>query len=1113
MLFKINIYPINLMISMKKVLLLCCCLVSAWAAFAQQQAVTGKVTDGVDGPPLPGVSILVKGTTTGTTTDVDGNFRISAGSTDVLVFSFIGFEQQEITVGTQTNITVSLIASALELGEIVVIGYGEREKRDLTGAISSVSSEDLAKSTFMNPELAMQGRMAGVFVSSAGGNPNARPVVRIRGVSTFNNAEPLYVVDGVPMMEFGAGRTGMEGDIRGGQNVLNLINPGDIESISVLKDASASAIYGSRAANGVVLITTKRGKQGKPVVEFNALRGVQNIPNRYETLNTAEYTSLYQEMLDNDYLYRTQQGPNADPANPYAWDIPSQRYFNVFNPNVADTSYYQYLGNSDTYDWQNELVNKNAVIEDYSVRVSGGSESTNYYIGTGYSRTESPLIQNFNERYSISTNVQTTISKVLEAGVLLRASYLEALDNTIGDLDLASRVSPWQPIYDPNDPTGFMRSTDVTFAPNPAFDLSLADPGPSMNIVGSTDQNRPFGAETSSNMFAQMALAKTDYSLLKNFGTLYLQAQPIEGLKLRGGLSVDYTFNRRNTWDHTVESVRFSETPENPYANQDGTSVGTLGQRNTRNINIITDLTINYNKTFRNHTFDVLLNASNQDFKYDFNGVSSPQRYANPQYQTIGGLRRFNDGQTNKDAKAIQGYVGRISYNYLDKYYLDVSVRRDGSSEFAPEYRWGTFPAVSAAWRLSSEDFLQNSGVINDLKLRAGYGILGNSFSSGIGYSGFSYLSILSFNPDYSLGSGGGDAIGVQRSGAYLRSFPNVYLTWEKAKTFNIAVDGAVLNNQVRFTIEYYNKTTDGIFQAVDLPANAGILASVPYNVAVVKNAGIELELGYNREIGDLILGVSGNITTVRNRVVELYEGIPRYDIGLVEGEPANFLYGYDVGGIFQSDAEIAAHPTEDANGANPQPGDMWFKDLYGSPADDQQFKNFAPDGTVDTYDRTNIGKTIPGFYYGLNISAQMKGFDLSVFFQGIGDVQKYNWARAAGESMSGRGLNYWTTTKDRWTPDNPSASMPRAIYNDPNGNNRYSSRFVEDAGFMRLKNVQIGYSLPSSILETFRVVSNFRIYATATNLFTVTQWTGLDPENDEIPPTRVIQLGLSASF
>ncbi len=1091
---------------MRRVLLLCCCL-AGFTLSAQQQTVTGKVTEGPGGPGLPGASVVIKGTSTGTSTDVGGNFTLNASSDDVLVISFIGFETQEVRVGTQSVINVGLVASADQLAEVVVIGYGERERKDLTGAISSVGSENLSKSVYMNPELAMQGRMTGVFVGSTGGNPNARPVVRIRGVSTFNNAEPLYVVDGVPLMEFGAGLGGVEGDIRGGQNILNMINPGDIESISVLKDASASAIYGSRAANGVVLITTKRGKKGKPVVEFNGLRGVQNLPKQYKTLNTAGYTSLYNEMLNNDYLYRTQQAPNADPTAPFAWDDPSQNYFNVFNPNSTDP-YYKYLGNSQTYDWQNALINKNAVIEDYSVRVSGGSESTTYYIGTGYSRTESPLVQNYNERYSISTNVQTTISKVFEAGLLMRTTFLKALDNTAGNLDLAARVSPWQPIYDPNDPTGFMRSTDVAFEANPDFDLSLADPGAFMNFVEGSDQLRPFGAETSSNFFAQMALMKTDYSLLKNFGTLYLQAQPITGLKIRGGLSVDYTNNIRHDWNYAVQSARFSETPENPYANQDGQAVGFLNERNTRNVNMVMDLTVNYNKKFGDHTIDVLLNSSNQDFKYYFNQLSSPQRYAERQFQSIGGQKRFTDGQSARDFKAIQGYVGRVSYNFKEKYYLDLSVRRDGSSEFAPENRWGIFPAVSGAWRLSSEEFMSNMQLFDDLKLRAGYGVLGNSFSTGVGYSPFAYLSLPRFTPDYSLGSGNGDPIGVQRSGAYL-GFPNANLTWEKAKTFNVGFDGSMLNSQLRFTIEYYNKVTDGIIQGINLPANSGIATTIPYNVAAVRNSGLELEVGYNKQLGDLQFGVSGNLTTVKNRVTKLYLGIPRYDLGIVEGESVGFIYGYKVGGIYQSQAEVAANTIEDAAGANPQPGDMWFQDLYGAPAEGQQFKSSTPDGVVDNYDRTNIGKTVPSFYYGLNLTAALKGFDLSIFFQGIGDVQKYNYVRAAGESMSGRGLNYWTTTDNRWTPENPSTTMPRAIYNDPNDNNRTSSRFVEDAGFLRLKNLQFGYSLPS----TMKFASRVRVYASATNLFTVTQWTGLDPENDEIPPTRVLQLGLSASF
>lgn len=1084
-------------------------------------AVSGVVND-ENGNPLPGVNIVEKGTTNGTTTDVQGRFSISVrDESSILVFSFIGYQPQEISVGANTVLNVVLQPDVTSLSEIVVIGYGEREKKDLTGAVSNVTSDDIKKSVSLTPELAMQGRMTGVFVSTPGGNPNARPTVRIRGVSTFNNAEPLYVVDGVPLLEFGQGSGGpgsVVSDIRGSQNVLNLINPGDIESITVLKDASASAIYGSRAANGVVLITTKRGKKGKPVVEFNAMRGVQNVPNKYETLNTTQFTSLYKEMFDNDYLYRTQQGPNPDPLAPYIWDDPSRNYLNVFNPNSADP-YYQYLGNSPTYNWQNDLIKNDAIIEDYSVRVSGGNEATNYYIGGGYSRTESTLINNYNERYSISTNVQTKISKVLEAGVLLRTTYLDALDNTSGDLGGASRVSPWQPIYDPNDVTGFARTNDIAFEPNPDFDLSLADPGPAQNIVDGTDQLRLWGIESSSNFFADMNLSDNKYSLVKNFGTAYLQVNPITGLKIRGGLSVDYTYNKRNSWSYTTQSVRFSETPGNPYSNQDGTAVGSLSERNSTNVSLVGDMTISYTREFGDHHIDVLVNASNQKFNYKFNQLSSPTQYDQAQYHNLGGSNRWTGAGTSRDQKAIQGYVARASYIYRERYYLDVSVRRDGSSEFAPgKYRWGTFPAVSAAWRLSSEQFMTGSlPWVNDLKLRAGYGVLGNSFSQGLGYSSFAYLSTVSTTPDYSLGSGNGDAVGVQRSGAALPVFPNYGLTWEKAKTLNFGLDGKLFNNQLNFTIEYYDKTTEGIIQGVSLPANSGIGAPVSYNIADVRNAGFELELGYTRNLGELTLGVSGNITTVRNRVEKLYLGIPVIggDNILIEGSPVGSIYGYRVGGIFQTQEEVDAWRSSysDFAGANQQPGDMYFQDLYGAPGEDESFRSLAPDGLVNSNDRDIIGKTVPGFYYGLNLSGQFKGFDLSVFFQGVGDVDKINYERNGGEQMSGLGLNYWTSTSGRWTSDNPSTTMPRAIYGDPNQNNRPSSRWVESAAFMRLKNVQLGYSLSPSLLGSLKVVNSFRIYLSGTNLATFTNWTGIDPENNVIPPARVVSLGLSATF
>lgn len=518
---------------MRKILLMCYCVALAWSASAQQRNVTGKVTDATDGTGLPGVSVVVKGTTIGTVSDTNGDFSISVNSNDVLSFSFIGFEPQEITVGERTSITLSMTASINELDEVIVIGYGEREKKDITGSISSMGAKDIEKSAYINPEQAMQGKMAGVFVSSPSGAPNARPNVLIRGIGTFNEGtQPLYVIDGVPTFEFGqATEEGLEGDVRGTVNILTLINPGDIESISVLKDAAASAIYGARAANGVVLITTKKGKSGAPKIDFNASAGVQQLSKTYDVLNTQDFVKLYTDMFDADTEYRRQYAPSPNPAAPYSWDVPGQQYLNVFNPNSTDP-YYKYLGNSPTYDWQNELQNKNASIQDYSVRISGGNDATTYYIGGGFSKTESPLINNSLKRYSLSTNIQTKISKAIEVGLLYRLSYVNAIDNTSGAIDGASRVSPWQPIYDTNDPTGFARTTDVAFIPNPAFDLTKANSGAAQIQVPGSSQMRPWGNESNFNYFANMALTKRDYALLKNFGNVYLQIQPLKGLKI-----------------------------------------------------------------------------------------------------------------------------------------------------------------------------------------------------------------------------------------------------------------------------------------------------------------------------------------------------------------------------------------------------------------------------------------------------------------------------------------------------------------------------------------------------------------------------------------------------
>lgn len=1058
--------------------------------YAQQRVVSGVVTDASDGTPLPGVSILVKGTSRGTVTDTNGGFSLDASANEVIVFSFIGYEAQEQAVGDRTVINVGLVVSARQLQEVVVIGYGERDKKDLTGSISNIDSREISRSTAMAPELAMQGRMAGVFVGTPSGSPFARPNIQIRGVATFGYAQPLYVIDGIPVYEGGASSPNAgEQDIRSPLNIMTSINPNDIESISVLKDASAAAIYGVRASNGVILITTKRGRTGKPRVEFTAQSGVQNVVKQFDMLNTQEYTRFWQDAF----------AANPTEAN----NLP-----NVFREDNA-----AYLGNRDTYDWQAELVNRNAAISDYSLRVTGGSDATKYFISGGYGKTEGSLKQNALERYSIGSNVTSKISERIEAGLNIRMAYNNALDNSVSDLAYVATAPPWQPIFDASDPSGYAPSVSASFTPNPSFDLNLLNPGPRFNMGA---VNYFWGPGTRGNTFATQSFNNTSFELFRTFGNVYLQVEPIKGLKVKGSFNGDYYFNLRKTWNN-YDNWRFSQTPGNPYAGHDGTAKGSYGERQSRNFNQVKEFTVSYARSFGDHNLDVLFNAMDQNQLWRFTDASSSQiNFTDPNLRNVGNNPPFNGTFTGRSPRALQGYLGRASYKFSNKYYLDLTIRRDGASVFDRDYRWGTFPSVGAGWRISAEPFFENLGLafVNDLKLRGGWGELGNMETT----QGFAFLSGINLAPDVSFGSGNGNPYGTQYQGARLPNYPNRELSWEKVRTTNAGFDGVFLNNRLTFTAEYYSRFTEGIIQSVSLPPNTGIEAATDLNVANVRNSGMEFQLGFNESLGDLNFSISGNLTTVKNRVVSLYEGNPIFAAGgrVEEGYPMGYIFGYKTAGIFQTTQEVADWKAvySDQVGANSQePGDMYFADLRGNPSPGEIYNNVT-DSIINQNDRTYLGKTIPGFYYGINLGVNYKGFDVSIFFQGVGDVQKYNSARAGGESMSAQTTpNQWASVKDRWTPENPSTTFPRAVVRDPNQNARFSDRFVEEAGFMRLKNVQIGYTIPASLLARTKVMESCRVYLSGTNMATFTQWKGIDPENDFVPPTRQVLIGLSATF
>lgn len=1082
------------------------CLLWPGVLLAQDRVLSGRVTSGEDSTPVPAASVQVKGTNVGTVTDASGNYRLSLPNrAATLVISSVGYETREISIGSATTLNVTLTATASDLSEVVVIGYGQREKRDLTGAVSSISSKDISKSIAQAPELAMQGRMAGVFVSTPGGSPNARPQVRIRGIGTFGNAEPLYVVDGVPLTEYGSGSDGAQAsvvsDIRGNVNVLSMINPNDIESISVLKDASAAAIYGVRAANGVVLITTKKGQRGAPRVEVSASAGVSNIVKKYDVLNTPDFVALYREAYANNPNEAKNLPVEFDPANP------------------------KYLGNSQTYDWQSPLIKKNASQQDYSVRISGGNESTTYYVSGGYSYNESTLINNSSTRYSLATNLDSKVSKYLRVGATYRVTYTDVVDNTGYGVDqrYAAETSPWQPIYDPNGYLGYAPSGAFKFRPNPA----LTDPYNPGTRPQYLPPEPPFviessallwGPETNANIYARQRTNDTRYNLLRNLGTAYVEVSPLTGLRLRGTLSLDYLTNRRNSWADFNDYL-FSQTPGNPYSIGDGTSKGSYGERHARNFNLVKEFTVNYGRSFGQHNVDVLLNAMDQRYTYEFMSASSSQiLYTDPAFRNVNNVPPYSNGASFREVNTLQGYLARLSYNYDNRYYLDATVRRDGASRFAPGYKWGTFPAASAAWRISKEPFMQGLTFISDLKLRGGWGQAGNQETRS-----FAFLSLISISPDYAVGSGNGNAVGTVRNGVSLPDFPVTDLTWETVTTTNVGFDGQFLGNRLSATVEYYNRDTKGLLQGANLAASVGNQNQPVLNIASVRNSGIELQLGWQDKIGDFGYSVSGNLTTVKNRVTKLYKDTPfGGEGGRIEvGKPLFYLWGYKVGGIFQNQSEIDAYKavTQDINNnGNFAPGDMYFQDVNTSPTDAGAFPTAGADGKVNADDRTFLGTTIPGFFYGINLGANYKNFDLSVFFQGIGDVYRYNGQRANGENMGSTGSNQWTTVKDRWTTTNPSTTMPRAVRSDPAQNNRFSDRFVESAAFTRLKNVQLGYNLPRTLAANLGFLQGLRVYVSGTNLLTFTKWTGLDPEDVNrdggvVPPGRTFTLGINATF
>ncbi|HLT94362.1 MAG TPA: TonB-dependent receptor [Membranihabitans sp.] len=1069
--------------------------------------IRGRVTD-ERGEALIGVNIQVEGTTKGTATDFVGEFELdNVPANAVLIVSYIGYQTREVPVSSSGVMDIILQEDSETLEEVVVIGFGERKKKDLTGSISTVGAEVIEKIGSISPQFALQGNTTGVRVINASGDPNEAPQIFVRGIGTWNgDSQPLYVVDG-QIIE--PPRAGNEDVISGfglstPPNLFNLINPNDIESISVLKDASAAAIYGSRAANGVVLITTKRGRSDVPVVEMNSTFGVQNIPT-FDLLTTPQFISLAEEM------YTNSNNPDVDIIEDlYGRYEPSDaNRLTSFSPQFDPQSPF-YISNRNTYDWQDELVNKNAFSQDYDVKVSGATDRLDYYISGGLSDRVGVIYGDELRRYTGAVNFNIDVTDWITLGVNYKFTHQRSFLNG-SQLQEIADVSPWQPLRDPNHPSGYA----------PVIDPFL---------FGDTWQgNKIYGQGSNPNYLAIADINTNAFTIKRNLGQFYAEVSPFKSLTFRGSLNLDYTIQDRFSLDLYPQTSYFSPAPQDPrtVAPNAPNSNGRMSHRINNIFNYQTDFTAIYDKVFANkHNLNITAAVQDQRHQVensDFNGANLLNINKNPFLNGFSGDLSNNNSFYGWTQRFWFGMVGRVSYNYDSRYYIDASYRRDASNGFDDEYRWGNFYAISGAWRLSDEPFF-NIESVSDLKIRGGWGQAGND-QAAVGR--YAFLSRAAGGLSSTRwGSGNGNPIGNQVFGALVADFPNPELSWEVSTTTNIGFDALLFNYHLNISAEWYSRVTSGILQSVNLPISVGTNNPL-FNIGEMENKGIDLIVGYQDQKGDFYYGVSGNISFVRNKVTKLYQGQPlsvsgfeRADaVRVEEGRSVGVIWGYKLGGIFQSQTEIDAYfsEMEDNNISNlsyVQPGDMYFLDVQGDPTEAEPFYSLTPDGKINSNDQTEIGNTIPGYTYGLSFNLGWKGLDLSFNFYGEGDVEKYNEARRRFESMSGAGTNYFSSTLNRWTPSNTDTDMPRAVIGDPAGNNRFSSRWVESAAFFRLNNWQVGYTLPPSVMNALgNTVRSLRLFVGGQNNLYIHKWGALDPVNDAIPLPRVYNAGLNVKF
>jgi TonB-linked SusC/RagA family outer membrane protein len=1016
---------------------------SSGAAIPARQAgqyartISGVVTD-EKREPLPGVSVVVKGTQKGTITGTDGRYTLPDISDQdlILVFSYVGYLHQEMEIGNASTLDVTMQADNKALDEVVVVGYGEQKKSNVTGSIVSVGASDIEKVQSPSFENALQGKVPGVYVTTNGGQPGGGVSVRIRGVGAINNSNPLYIVDGVQM---GAGDDE-------NSNPLASINPSDIESIDILKDAASTAIYGTRAANGVVMITTKRGQAGVPRLTASTYYGIQNPTRKVpRPMNAMEYA----RNMNTAFVAAGQPAPFTNPDA---------------------------LGEGTN--WMDEVL-KTGKIQEQQISIAGGGAKNKYFLSLSHFRNDGMMLNTWFDRLSVRINTDNHISNKVRIGNSLAVSRTTQRNNGSGNRRFIGGVFtniyatlPIMPVYDENG--NFAGPTDSRFERpgNPVFEQTITD------------------------------IDNESYNIIGNF---YGEYEPIKHLVLRTSFS---------TTINTGSNYAFTPIWETGLLNSSGLSK--IEVHSSKGRQWMWENTLTYSRNFGKHNVSAMLGTTALDSR----GRAARQTasYNTSAFKEINsqGATALNT-ETSFGEESLASVFGRFNYDFADKYLLTATVRRDGSSKFGANKKFGVFPAVSGGWRVSEEAFFPKNNFLTDLKLRSGWGQVG---SDAIG--NFMYLARIVTGSNYAFGNQPGNST----IGAALGDLANPNIQWETVTEYNVAIESGLLNNRLTFSAEYFNRTRTNMLLTQSLPGVSG-LKEIVQNSGNLTSKGFEFNAGYRGSAGKLKYSVFGNLTTYNNVVKSLggsadifpldYSGSGGITL-IRQGQPLGVFYGLISDGLYQTQEEVNAANAADGNDATPfqnadtAPGDFRYRDLNG-------------DGRIDNNDKTIIGNPTPKFTYGFGGDLAYGNFDLSLQFFGLAGNDIMNLNRTTMEA-SGRSLNKSVTAVNAWSGPGTSNDIPRPILSDPNLNTRVATHLIENGSYLRLRNVQLGYNIRSEAFKKFKL-SGARVYISVQNAFVLTKFSGVDPEvglddnksaaagiyNDIYPQPRTISAGLKLDF